>query len=406
MIAAGIVAEYNPFHMGHLYHIRKTRESARFDALVAVISSNFVQRGEPAIVDKRARALMALSCGVDLALELPVAFSSHNAGPFGNAAVDILAATGLVTVISFGMEDPDSAGSSLSGMADILNDEPEEFKLSLREKLSLGFSFVQARSMVLDEMMPGSLAILKRPNNNLALSYVKRIREMRYPIETVAIQRSGAGHNEKSADGTGAASASAIRGLAASGDVESACSLMPVKSAELFREACSSGHAALDGFRFWTALRQAIIRAKPRDLAALAGMSEGLENRVADMALRSESYESFVDSCTSRRYPRGRILRLCAHILLNLSQEESENFQSGGPAYIRVLGANRAGRNLLAEMRHTAALPVISRPSAPWSWYSRSMMSLEHRASELWETLTDSPRLRAEAKYVPPMLRE
>jgi predicted nucleotidyltransferase len=404
MIAAGIVAEYNPFHMGHLYHIRKTREIARIDALVAVISSNFVQRGGPAVVDKRVRALMALSCGIDLALEIPVAFSSHNAGPFASAAVDILAATGLVAVISFGMENPDSVNTALSSMADILNDEPEEFKLSLREKLSVGCSFVQARSMALDEMMPGALEMLKRPNNNLALSYVKRIRERRYPIKTIAVQRSGAGHNEKSADGAGAASASAIRGLAVSGEVEAACSLMPVKSAELFREACASGHAARDSLRFWTALRQAIIRTKPSDLAALAGMSEGLENRVADMALRAESYESFVDSCTSRRYPRGRILRLCAHILLNLSQEESENFQSGGPAYIRVLGANRAGRNLLAEMRHTAALPVVSRASAPWSLYSRSMMSLEHRASELWETLTGSPRLRAEAKYVPVML--
>ncbi|MDR3354032.1 MAG: nucleotidyltransferase family protein, partial [Synergistaceae bacterium] len=353
MIAAGIVAEYNPFHMGHLYHIRKTRESARIDAIVAVISSNFVQRGEPAIVDKRVRTLMALSCGADLALELPVAFSSHNAGPFGNAAVDILAATGRVSSISFGMEDPDRADAELPGMADILNDEPEEFKLSLRKKLSLGYSFVQARSMALDEMKPGALEILKRPNNNLALSYVKRIREMRYPIKTIAIQRFGAGHNEGIAEGAGAASASAIRGLAASGDVEAACSLMPDQSAELFREACASGHAARDGSRFWTALRQAIIRAKARDLAKMAGMSEGLENRVADMASRAESYESFVDSCTSRRYPRGRILRLCVHILLNLSQEESMDFQSRGPAYIRVLGANRVGRNLLAEMRQT-----------------------------------------------------
>jgi hypothetical protein len=122
------------------------------------------------------------------------------------------------------------------------------------------------------------------------------------------------------------------------------------------------------------------------------------------MASRAESYESFVDSCTSRRYPRGRILRLCVHILLNLSQEESLEFQSRGPAYIRVLGANSVGRKLLAEMRRTAALPVISKSSAPLSPYSRSMTSLEHRASELWETLTDNPRLRAEANYVPPML--
>jgi predicted nucleotidyltransferase len=347
---------------------------------------------------------MALSCGIDLALELPVVFSSHNAGPFANAAVDILAATGRVAVISFGMENPDRCESSLFGIADILNDEPANFKLSLKKNLSLGYSFVQARSMALDEIAPGSLEILKRPNNNLALSYVKRIRERRYPIGTVAILRSGSGHNEETIANGGTANASAIRGLAASGDVEAASALMPAESAELFREACASGHAASCGFRLWTALRQSIIRASARDLAAVAGMSEGLENRVMDMAFRAESYESFVDSCTSRRYPRGRVMRLCAHILLNLSQEESKLFQANGPAYIRVLGANATGRKLLAEMRDSTALPVISKSSAPWSRYSQSMMNLEHRASELWETLTDSPRLRSETNYVPVML--
>jgi predicted nucleotidyltransferase len=363
-----------------------------------------VQRGEPAIVDKRVRTQMALSCGADLALELPAAFSSHNAGPFANAAVDILAATGRVAVISFGMENPDRLESSLFGIADILNDEPADFKHSLKKNLSLGYSFVQARSMALDEIAPCSLEILKRPNNNLALSYVKRIRERRYPIGTIAVPRSGSGHNEETARSGEAASASAIRGLAASGDVEAACALMPEESAALFREAWASGHASSRASGLWTALRQSIIRTNARDLAAVAGMSEGLENRVMDMAFKAESYESFVDSCTSRRYPRGRVLRLCAHILLNLSQEESKLFQTGGPAYIRVLGANAAGRKLLAEMRDSTALPVISKSSAPWSEYSRSMMSFEHRASELWETLTDNPRLRSEANYVPVML--
>jgi predicted nucleotidyltransferase len=132
-------------------------------------------------------------------------------------------------------------------------------------------------------------------------------------------------------------------------------------------------------------------------------MREGLENRMMDMAYRAPSYESFVDSCTSRRYPRGRILRCCTHLLLNLSQDESLNFQANGPAYIRVLGANAAGRRLLSGMRDTAVLPVISRSSAPQNPYSRSMMRLEHRATELWETLTDNPRPRAEANCAPLM---
>ncbi|MDR1884923.1 MAG: nucleotidyltransferase family protein, partial [Synergistaceae bacterium] len=150
------MAEYNPFHLGHLYHIRKSLETARADSLVAVISSNFVQRGEPAMIDKGVRAMMALSCGVDLVLELPVAFSSHNAGPFSDAAVDILAATGQVDVISFGMETPREGVPMLLRMADILNDEPHRFKFALKKNLSAGYSFVQARSASLEEIVPGS----------------------------------------------------------------------------------------------------------------------------------------------------------------------------------------------------------------------------------------------------------
>jgi predicted nucleotidyltransferase len=401
----GIIAEYNPFHKGHLYHIRKTRERARADAIIAVISSNFVQRGGPAILDKGVRAKSALLCGVDLVLELPVVFSGHNAGPFANAAVDILAATGVTDVISFGMESPDDGISRLSGLADILNHEPDLFRMPLKKFLAAGYSFVQARSMALDEMIPGSLELLKRPNNNLALAYVKRIREKNYPLTPFAVRRLGAGHNDAEADGRAEefASAAAIRGLAASGEIARASALMPEASARLLIEARESGHSAHDGGRLWTAIKQSLLRSGARELAGIAGVSEGIENRLMDMAYRSESYDSFAGSCVSRRYPLGRIRRICAHLLLNMRQEESLEFQKKGPAYIRTLGANERGRELLCKMRRSTSLPLIARPSAPWSAYARSMMQFEHRSTELWETLTQNPRARAESRYVPIM---
>lgn len=127
---AGIVAEYNPLHRGHLHHIKKTRELCAAEAVIAVLSSNFVQRGEPALLDKWTRAEMALRCGIDLVVELPVIFSAHNAGVFANAAVDILAAAGVVTHLSFGAENPDCLADSI---IDILLEEPEPFKLSLKK---------------------------------------------------------------------------------------------------------------------------------------------------------------------------------------------------------------------------------------------------------------------------------
>ena len=140
---AGIVAEYNPLHKGHLYHIKKARELCSAEAVAVVLSSDFVQRGEPALLDKWTRAEAALRCGVDLVIELPVIFSSHNAGVFANAAVDILAATGVVTHLSFGAENPDCLVDSI---VDILLKEPEPFKPLLKKHLACGLSYVEARA--------------------------------------------------------------------------------------------------------------------------------------------------------------------------------------------------------------------------------------------------------------------
>jgi predicted nucleotidyltransferase len=367
----------------------------------------------PALADKGLRAAMALSCGADLVLELPVAFSSHNAGVFADAAVDILAATGVVSHISFGMETPDLP--ALSALADLLNEEPPFFKDSLKKFLSEGFSFVQSRSMALDLVVPGALRLLKSPNNNLALAYVKRVREKNYGVVPLAVERVGRGfHDEKSqpvhGDGGNAAvaSAAAIRSLMRGGEWELGCSMTPDPCADLLRAAKSCGRLVSDSERLWRAVKQALLRAGPNGLREISEMGEGLENRMAAAAWRSESFDSFVDACVTRRYTKGRIQRHCAHLLIGLGHDESRAFQRSGPAYIRVLGANGTGRRLLSLMRDAASLPVISKASAPKgsrgvSDIAARMMEIEHRATELWETLTDRPEIRSEARRVPLM---
>lgn len=414
MNAVGIIAEYNPLHRGHEYHIRKSRGCVESSAVISIISANFVQRGMPALTDKGLRAAMALSCGVDLVLELPVVYSSHNAGVFAGAAVDILAATGLVSGISFGMETPDLR--ALCALADLLNDEPPSFKASLKNFLREGYSFVQSRSMALDMAVPGALDLLKSPNNNLALAYVKRIREKNYDIVPVAIKRAGRGfHDERLPDAPGdrsaaVASAAAIRALMRAGEWELAYSMTPGPCAALLQEAKSGGRLVSDSGRLWRAVKQSLLRAGPEGIRAISEMGEGLENRMTAAAWRSESFESFVDACVTRRYTKGRIQRHCMHLLIGLGHDESRAFQRGGPAYIRVLGAGETGRRLLALMRDRASLPVISKASVPKGSqgapdYASRMMEIEHRATELWETLTDCPNTRSEARRVPVMFR-
>jgi predicted nucleotidyltransferase len=380
--------------------------------IIAVISSNFVQRGEPAVVDKDIRTRMALACGVDLVLELPVVFSSHNAGVFANAAVDILNATGVVSHLSFGMENPDL--NAMERLADILNFETPRFKSTLKNFLRGGHSFVQARSMALDKLLPGSLELLKRPNNNIALAYVKRLREKGYAIEALAVERIGAGFHDgrlqlgsrEAAPRDEIASAGAIRKLLRDEMLEDACSLLPPECVGLLERAVSEGRAALSYDMLWRAVKQAVLRAGAKGISKISEMSEGLENRMFGAAFGADSFGSFVDSCSGRRYTKGRIQRHCMHLLINLTHDDSRDFQLNGPQYIRVLGAGERGRKLLAEMRASASLPVISRASASGAKRRKSakkIMDYEHVATEIWETLTRKPRAGREARLIPVM---
>jgi predicted nucleotidyltransferase len=347
---------------------------------------------------------MALACGADLALELPAAFSSCNAGVFANAAVDILAATGLVSCVSFGMETPFERNPGFLDIADVLNEEPDDFKADLKKFLRDGHSFVQARSMALEIRVPGSLDLLRCPNNNLALAYIKRIREKKLPLEPMSIERAGGGFHDTEPRGGEFASAAAIRELASARDFAKARELMPERCARILERALESGRAAASRDRLWRAIKQALLRTTPRELSRIAGMREGLENRMIRAARDSSSYDAFLDLCTSRRYPKGRVRRYCVHLLLNLNASDGGMYQANGPAYIKVLGANALGRRLLARMRTTAVLPVISRSAGALGPYASRILQFEHTSTEMWETLTENPKPRAESRMVPVML--
>ncbi|MDR1578880.1 MAG: nucleotidyltransferase family protein [Synergistaceae bacterium] len=403
MKAAGIIAEYNPLHKGHEYHIRKSVECAEIDAILALISSNFTQRGEPAIVDKTARARMALACGADLVLELPCVFSCRNAGIFADAAVDILAAAGLVTRVSFGAESGEEKRELFDKAVDILNEEPKAFTVSLKKYLREGNSFVKARSAALEEMLPGVSELLKSPNNNLALAYIKRIRQKKYPLETLRVRRLGPGFNDLHTVEDGLASASAIREMIVRGDKETYRPLLPESSLNILKEEMNGGHVAAKKDMFWRAVRTALLRASPEELADVAEMSEGFENRMKAAAYDAVSMDDFVDRCSEKRYPRSRVQRYCAHILLNLRHDASQRFQKHGPAYIKVLGANAKGRRILKSIHDKSPIPVLSRAGGRVSPYAREILRFERTATEIWEMLTDNPRNDAERRAVPVM---
>lgn len=395
----GIIAEYNPFHNGHLYHMKRAVETTGAEAVLVVLSSSFVQRGEPAFIDKWSRTEMALTGGANLVIELPVAFSCHNAGVFGSSAVDLLAMTGIVTHLSFGMEEPDAP---LARIADALINEPPRFKITLKACLDDGYSFAEARAMAAESVIPGAGKILSSPNNTLAHEYALRIIERGYAISPAPVQRIGEGYHGMEKHFF--ASATWIRSTLRNGK-HSPCETgaIPVPAVAVLDREIRSGRCLTSMDAFWRILGTVLVREKRSNLAGYAEMREGIENLLADKARESLSFDSFVDACTSRRYPRSRIQRHAVHVLLGFEHLANRRAQSEGPPYIRVLGWDSKGKELLRRMRSEARAPVIFRPKGFPGSYQREIADLEYRASRIWENLIPSPDPSREFRSPPVM---
>ena len=389
----GIIAEYNPLHNGHFHHLARAREESGARGVVVVLSSYFVQRGEPAMVDKWARTAMALACGADVVLELPTVFSCHNAGVFANAAVDLLAALGGVTHVAFGMEEPQG---DLETLGAILMEEPEAFKSALQRFLQEGFSFVESRSRALETLVPGSASLLRGSNNTLALAYCCRIRSRGYALRPVRIQRVGAGYHHR--DLAPLASATAVRESLRRGDWGSLALTVPPASAALLRQARERGRTILDFDFLWRLTRFLIPRLGVEGLRGMAEMREGIEHLLMDAARRALSWDDLVQSCVSRRYPRGRVQRHILHILLGLKHWENRALQRLGPPYLRVLGVTPRGREILRRSRPSRNLPLIAKASPPPGRWAQMVMAVEHRSAALWELGLPHPEAETESR--------
>jgi predicted nucleotidyltransferase len=367
--------------------MKRAVETTEAEAAVIVLSSSFVQRGEPAFTDKWNRTEMALMGGASLVIELPVAFSCHNAGVFGSAAVDLLFSTGVVTDLSFGMEDPDAP---LEQIAKALTTEPPEFRSTLKALLSEGFSYAEARAAAAEVIIPGARAVLSSPNNTLAHEYISRIVSRNYGIRAFPIKRLGEGYHSESLDPFASASRvrKAIRSL---GKGDPATGVLPEWSQSLLEREISRGRCLLSLDLYWRILSTVLVREDPETMAGHAEMKEGMENLLAAKARRCLSFEDFSRACTSKRYPKSRIQRHAAHVLLNYGHSLNRRAQREGPPYIRVLGFDDRGAEILRSMRETALLPIVFRPRGRPGTYQRKIADLEYRASFIWENIVSSP---------------
>ena len=343
MKAVGIVAEYNPFHGGHQYQIRKIRESCGADTpVVAVMSGDFVQRGEAASYDKFTRAEAAVRGGVSLVIELPLPWSLSSAEGFARGGVGLLGATGVVGALSFGSESGDL--SAIEKTAAVL-DTPE-YNETLKAMLTGGTPFAAARAGAARALLGNTAAVLNTPNDLLAVEYLRAAAKLGHTFKYIPIRREGSVHD-------GAGSASELRALLREG--ESLAGRIPGEAWDVFRCADEAGRGFVSPESLRTAILSRLLERTPEDFAAVPDAAEGLHFRLYEAARRGVSPEEIADLARSKRYAHARLRRMVMCAALGVRAGDA----NGIPPYIRVLAFDARGAALLREMKTSAVLPVV-----------------------------------------------
>lgn len=375
MQAVGIVAEYNPFHNGHLHHLEETKKLTNLP-VIAVMSGSFMQRGEPAFMDKWQRALLAVENGVDLVLELPATFSLRSAEFFARGAVRILQATGCVTKLSCGVENPTTDFVELAKIV-----TSSQFSKALQENLNCGLPYAIAYEKALQNLAGASK--LNTPNDILALEYSKALQNTN--ITPLFIQRKAANYNDKKIEGS-IASATAIRKTFAENNVDSIKKAVPQNVWHALEN-----HQGLNEKLLWNLISYRLRLLTPFEIANRSQCTEGLEN-LLKQAASCNSLEEAVSLCSNKRYPLARIHRLFMQLLLD---KERSYLEQAEPAYIRVLAFNDVGRQLLKEMKEKATLPIINKlgknPTNGQSQAFTRQLELELAASDVLALLQNTP---------------
>lgn len=390
MTVTAIIAEYDPFHNGHQLLARAARQNGGEDSgVVAILSGNWVQRGEPALLPKGERTRAALLSGVDLVVELPLAYAMATAERFSYGGVALAESLGCVDFLAFGSES--GALPPLERCAAALLDPAVD--AALREGLKEGLSYAAARQQAVARRLGEEAAVpLSRPNDILAVQYLWELRRRGSAIRPFTIPRRGAGHHAPHGNReTATASASWLRERFLAGDREAVLPYLPPASREALERAAETGRWA-DPARLELPLLAALRRMEPRDFAALPDLSEGLERRLWAAAGRGTSLEEVLELTVTKRYPRARIRRLLAAACLGIPKDAGRQ----PPPYLRVLGMNQTGAKILAKAKKTAALPVSHSLARLERLGGRAgeTARLEARAADLYTLLFQKPAPR------------
>ena len=344
----GIIAEYNPFHNGHLYHIKQSIEQDNSDSVVCVVSGNFVQRGNTSIIDKWTKTKMAIANGADLVIELPTVYATSSAENFAEGAIKILDELGIVDSISFGMETSDI--SILNNIANVLYQEPKDYITMLNHELSKGISYPKAREnalmMYLNDIKKYA-NVLAGSNNILGIEYLKAMKKLKSPLKPLGIRREKVFYNDDFIIDD-FASATAIRKMIVNRQFDDIMKVIPRSSYILLAQELRKGHYVLDLSKFQSEILYKLRSMTTAEIKGLPDVSEGLENAIKNAADSCNNIIDFVNIVKSKRYTQTRIQRILIYTLLGITQKMIDTSRKVTP-YIRVLGFNENGKRLISE---------------------------------------------------------
>lgn len=356
----GIISEYNPFHNGHLYHLETSKEITNSKYTICIMNGNFTQRGNTSVIDKWSKAEMAILNGIDLVIELPTIYGISSAENFAEGAIKILNSLNIVNSVSFGSELGDI--TILDTFAKILHEQPKEYCTMLNHELNLGLSFPKAREnallMYLNDIRKYA-NILSDSNNILAIEYLKALRKYKSNIQPITIKRKAVNYNSNEKINN-IASATGIRRLINDNKFDGIIDVMPNNSYRILKDKISRGEIVPDISKFEKEIIYNIRKMSLESIRNLPDVSEGLENSLKTAANSCNNINDLLSMVKSKRYTLSRLQRILLYVLLDISKKDMQDSYKAQP-YIRVLGFNESGQNLLSTIANSnPSLPIIT----------------------------------------------
>lgn len=394
MKVAGIIAEYNPFHNGHALLIEKARRAGATH-VVAVMSSNFVQRGEPAIFHHRERTEAALRGGADLVIQLPCTYALSGARSFARAGIKLLDALGCVDWLVFGSECGDVEKLTRAAKA-IYSPEVQS---GISEEMSKGLPFATARENALRKLYPESAGLIGQPNNILGVEYIAAIKSIGSSVVPLTFKREGAAHNATETVGA-TASASLIRELVLSG--KDWQGFVPQTAARIFAKAMDEKRGPVSIAENQKAVLYKMRSVAAAELAKAPDVSEGIENRILNAAAKAVTLEELYSLTKTKRYSHARIRRIVMNSFLEITAEDLKI----SPPYLRITGFNSNGAQLIKTAKETAKLPVITKAAdlADLGSDAQRIFAIECRAGDIYSLFTPEVMPCGEEKRFVPII--